>query len=303
MITTYTATRLLLRYDVEYAQNGLTYYTVRAPHVFGTVTVHPEPAPGKRDDPDAYTSLRLISGRYDPTENPSGYTDRLAVYNAWIYDGITLPPPGSTSTRDPWERFHRSPYEVATESARARARDIGEKLIAEYRADPHRHAQHINYLRAAADEQLTRAAREADELRPAVRRVAQLETLLTRWTRLRAPQASPTTVEVGGFLADWLSGQLAGHQPLTPGTQEFYRAWTAARRLGDPAAVFQPRRVILHTPAALAAFTAHLTEAARQAPSPAARADARTRLRRIAATHPALTVDIPAPEEESPLAA
>ncbi|KJS57820.1 hypothetical protein [Streptomyces rubellomurinus] len=303
MITTHTAARLLLRYDVEYAENGLTYYTVRAPRVFGTITVHPEAPPGERDDPDAYTSLRLVSGRYDPTENPSGYTDRLAVYNSWIYDGITLLPPGTTSDRDPWERLHRSPYEVATEAARARARDVGEKIITEYRADLHRHAQHTNYLRAAADEQLRRAAREADELRPAVRRLAALETRITRWSRLRAPEASPTIVEVGGFLADWLSGQFAGHQPLTPGAQEFYRAWTAAHRLGDRAAVFQPRRIILHTPAALAAFIAYLTEAARQAPSPAARADARSRLRRIAAVHPALTVDIPDREEETSPAA
>ncbi|MEY9846094.1 hypothetical protein ABH940_003179 [Streptacidiphilus sp. BW17] len=304
MITTRTATRLLLRYDIEYGENGLTYFTVRAPHVIGTITLHPEAAPGEADDPDAYTRLRFTSGRYDPDESPSSYTDRLAVYNSWIYGGITLPPLGATGPRDPWEQLHRSPYELATESARSRMRDIGEKIITEYRLDRQRYAQHSRYLRSIADHQLSRVTREADDLRPAVHRLSVLETRINRWTRVRAPEAnSTTTVDVGGYLADWLGGRLAGHQPLTPGGQEVYRAWTAARRLGDPAAVFQPRRIILPTAAALAAFADYLTEAAREAPSRAARANARCRLRRIAATHPALTVDIPDREEETAPAA
>ncbi|MDH6138518.1 hypothetical protein P3T35_000495 [Kitasatospora sp. GP30] len=304
MITTHTASRLLLRYEVEYGQTGHTYYTVRAPHVTGTITLHPEAAPGERDDPDAYTRLRLTSGRYDLTESPSAYTDRLAVHNSWIYDGITIPPPGTTGHRDPWNQLHRNTYELATEAVRFRARDVGQTIITNHRADPQRHTQHARYLRSVAPDRLSMITREADHLRPAVRRLSALETQLDRWARLHAPEASPTaSVEVGGYLADWLSGRLAGHQPLTPGDQEVYRAWSAARRLGDPAAVFQPRRITLRTTAALAAFTEYLGQAARDSPSRTARADARSRLRRIAVTHPSLTVEIPAEEEAAPAAA
>ncbi|MFI5527063.1 hypothetical protein ACIA8O_00750 [Kitasatospora sp. NPDC051853] len=300
MITTHTAARLLLRYEVEHAETGLTYYTVRAPHVTGTITLHPEAAPGENGDPDAYTRLRFTSGRYNPDENPSGYTDRLAVYNTWIYDGITIPPTGAPVDRDPWGQLHRNTYELATESARARTKEVGEKIINEYRMDPQRFTQQARYLRAAADQQLTRATREANDLRPAVDQLAALETRINRWTRLRTPGADPTAtvVEVGGFLADWIGARLSGHQPLTPADRDVYRAWTAARRLGDPAAVFQPRRIILPTPAALASFAHYLTEASLESPSPAARADARSRLRRIAATHPALAPAAPSQERE-----
>ncbi|MFJ9523464.1 hypothetical protein ACIRPK_35165 [Kitasatospora sp. NPDC101801] len=301
MITTYTHTRLLLRYEVEHAETGLTYYTVRAPHVIGTITLHPEAAPGAADNPDAYTRLRFVSGRYDPDEGPSSYTDRLAVHNAWIYDGITLPEPGTAADRDPWEQLHRSTYELATEKARARAKEVGEKIVSEYRLDRHRHAQHTRYLRSAADRQLARAAREADDLRPAVDRLGVLETQIDRWTRLRHPGTSTTTtVEVGGHLADWIDARLSGRQPLTPADREVYRSWTAARRLGDRAAIFQPRRMVLNTAAALASFAHILTEASLESPSTAARADARSRLRRIAELHPTVALSAPRQEDEEP---
>ncbi|MFJ8628182.1 hypothetical protein ACIRD3_35835 [Kitasatospora sp. NPDC093550] len=298
MITTYTSTRLLLRYEVEHAETGLTYYTVRAPHVTGTITLHPEAAPGAADNPDAYTRLRFVSGRYDPDEGPSSYTDRLAVYNSWIYDGITLPEPGTPIDRDPWDRLHRSTYELATEKTRARAKEVGQKIINEYRLDRHRHAQHTRYLRSAADRQLARATREADELRPAVDRLGVLETQIDRWTRLRHPGTNTTTVEVGGHLADWIDARLAGRQPLTSADHEVYRSWAAARRLGDRAAIFQPRRTMLPTAAALASFARILTEASQESPSKAARADARCRLRRIAEVHPTLAPMAPPREDE-----
>ncbi|MEV7925986.1 hypothetical protein [Kitasatospora sp. NPDC088779] len=299
MITTYTATRLLLRYEVEHAETGLTYYTVRAPHVTGTITLYPEAAAGEGDDPDAYTRLRFVSGRYDPHESPSGYTDRLAGYNSWIYEGISLPPIGAPADRDPWERLHRSTYELAIERARARTKEVGEKIVNEYRLDRHRHAQQARYLRSAADHQLARATREAGGLRPAVDRLAVLETRINRWTRLCAPGASVTaTVEVGGYLADWIDARLSGRQPLTPAEHEVYGAWTAGLRLGDRAAVFQPRRIILPSHAALASFARYLTEASLESRSPAARADARSRLRRIAAVHPLLAPAVTDQERE-----
>ncbi|GLW58562.1 hypothetical protein [Kitasatospora phosalacinea] len=298
MITTYTRTRLLLRYEVEHAETGLTYYTVRAPHVIGTITLHPEAAPGETANPDAYTRLRFVSGRYDPDEGPGSYTDRLAVYNAWIYDGITLPTPGTPTDRDPWGQLHRSTYELATEKARARAKEVGEKIVNEYRAD-RRHVQHARYLRSVADRQLSRAAREADDLRPAVDRLGVLETQIDRWTRLRDPgTSSTTTLEVGGHLADWIDARLAGRQPLTSADHEIYRSWAAARRLGERAAIFQPRRVVLHTAAALASFARILTEASLESPSKVARADARCRLHRIAEIHPVLVPEVPHRESE-----
>ncbi|MFJ2864942.1 hypothetical protein [Kitasatospora sp. NPDC087314] len=299
MITTYTSTRLLLRYEVEHAETGLTYYTVRAPHVTGTITLHPHAAPGAADNPDAYTLLRFVSGRYDPDEGPSSYTDRLTVYNSWIYDGITIPEPGTSTDRDPWDRLHRSTYELATEKTRARAKEVGQKIINEYRLDRDRHVQHSRYLRSAADRQLARATCEADELRPAVDRLGVLETQIDRWTRLRRPGTSTTaTVEVEGHLADWIDARLSGRQPLTPADSEVYRSWAAARRLGDRAAIFQPRRMMLHTAAALASFARILTEANLESPSTAARADARCRLRRIAELHPALAPMVPRREDE-----
>lgn len=214
------------------------------------------------------------------------------------------PAPGTTGHRDPWDQLHRNTYELATEAVRFRARDIGQTIIANHRADPQRHTQHARYLRSVAPDQLSMLTREADHLRPAVHRLSALETQLDRWTRLHSPEASPTaSVEVGGYLADWLGARLAGHQPLSSGDQEVYRAWSAARRLGDPAAVFQPRRITLRTTAALANFAQYLAEAARESPSRAARADARSRLRRIAITHPSLTVEIPVEEEAAPAAA
>ena len=84
-LTMKSATGLLVRTDVEYDEHGLTYYTVRAPHVRGTFTVHPEAPAGEADDTQAYTWLRLAFGRYDAKESPSSY--RVSVYNSWIYPG------------------------------------------------------------------------------------------------------------------------------------------------------------------------------------------------------------------------
>ncbi len=127
-VTLTTSGHLLLRADIAHSPEGHTYYAVRAPHVRGTLTIHPEADPGHREDPDAYTGLCITFGRYDPAESPASYTDRIAVYNSWLYGGIslrtvTLSPHVADPTCDPWNRVHRSPYELAEPPTRQRIKD------------------------------------------------------------------------------------------------------------------------------------------------------------------------------------
>lgn len=303
-ITLTSAARLPIRIDTAYGEQGFTYYTVRAPHVRGTFTVHPEAPAAEGDDPDAYTWLCVTFGRYDPAESPSSYTDRVSVYNSWLYGGITLVPQPQLDARphlrDPWNHVHRNPYELAEPPTRARLRDVGEALIAHHLSSPERHRQHAAYLRHIAPGRLERITREADSLASAVRRLGSLETRQRRWTRFATPGAAPGyQVTISGHLAAWLDDRFAGCTPLSDAERALYLAWSAANRDSDRDPFRPARRVNLPGLGGITALIRHLGSAATQAPGAAARAGARSTLRHLAASRPELAALITVPTQEN----
>ncbi|WP_194909025.1 hypothetical protein [Catenulispora rubra] len=291
--TTKSPSGLLVRADVEYDELGLTYYRLYAPHVRGTLTVHPEAPAGEADDPDAYTWLQLTFGRYDAAESPSSYADRVSVYTCQLYGNITIVPDAEKDTRDhlrdPWSRIHTGPYGIVRAASWQRMREVGEAVIAQHRADPRTRRQHTAYLRALSDARIARISREADSLRDSVRWLAECESRLRRWTVLRGPRpAAGYDARIGGLLAGWLDERFAGHAAHGDGERSLYLAWTAAARESYENHFYPACRVVVPDVEGIAELIAHLAAAAVQAPGATVRADARAVVRRLAAHHPDL---------------
>ncbi|MFC1442877.1 hypothetical protein ABUW04_31980 [Streptacidiphilus sp. N1-10] len=293
-VTLTTRNRLLLRADITHSPEGFTYYAVRAPQVRGTLTVHPEAAPGHRDDPDAYTGLCITFGTYDPAASPSAYADRTTVYGSPLYGSVSVSAEG---TRDPWGQVHRNPYELAEAPSRDRIKDICEAVIAYHRTSLDRHRQHAAYLRHQAPKQLDRITDQADHLRSSARALARYEALQARWAVLGgATDEHAIDVTMVSTLANWLDQRFAGHPAVGAGEQELYLAWTAAVRLNSRHGIEQSRRINLPSVQSTTALIHHLTHAAAHAPGRVAPAAARATLRRLAARRSGLAhlITIPA---------
>lgn len=307
-VTLTTAGRLLLRTEITYSTEGYTYCVVRAPHVRGTLTFHPEADPGRREDPDAYTGLCVTFGQYDPAKSPSGYRDQMTVYGSRLYGSVSLRTvaPSHRSGQaapDPWSTVHRNPYELAEAPARTRIKDVGEALVKHHLASPERHKQHAAYLRHIAATRADRIAAETDHLRSSVHLLARMDALRSRWAVLSDPTAvQGIDVTVNGTLADWLDQQFSGQPAIDQAEQQLYLAWTAAVRFTSPYGTVTHRRVTLPGTQGAAALIHHLNYAAAHAPGRTAPAGARSILRRLAARRTELAPLITIPEQRQPAA-
>lgn len=283
--------RLTVRLDVEYDPNGYTYYRVRAPYTQGTITLNPLAPPSEGYDPDAYTWLVLTFGRYDAAEAPSSYTDRVSVFNGWLYGDITIAPDRQpeypASLRDPWRAVHRNPSELASSNSRERIREVGETVLAHYRADTNRHRQHAAYLRHIAPKHLEHITAEAAAHSRTAHWLGTLETRQARWLRIATPaQAEGYHLAISGLLANHLDQQLSGSRPQTEAEREWYIAWSAASRHED-GYWHTSRRAHLPDLETAAVAVRYLTRAADETTG-AARAQARSMLRRLHAARPEL---------------